>query len=88
MDSPLLDTYRKEIRAVESRIEELFADGQSQGQFRSDIPPPRLFAAMAGFSNAIVHSWLEEDDELDIETALEHAVELFFHGVSPRNGSE
>lgn len=88
MDSPQLNAYRRDVETLERRIKEVFAEGQKTGEFRSDIPPTYLFAAMAGFSNAAIHSWLQEGDELDLEAALNHAVELFFHGVSPRDGSD
>jgi len=88
IETPLLDAYRSEMHTMMGRIGELLAEGQQAGEFRRDLPPSVLFAAMTGFSNAVIYAWLESGEEMDIETALDEAVELFLHGVCPREGCD
>ena len=46
------------MRAMTTKIEAVLAEGQEKGDFRRDVPASTLFAAMEGFSNAIIYTWL------------------------------
>ena len=82
-ETPLLNTYREQIEGMMRKTEEEFAQGQKQGQFRDDIPASTLLAVMAGFSNAIIYTWLKAQEDFNIDVALDQAFKLFMHGVSP-----
>ena len=81
VDSPLLDAYVERMRAMTAKIEVVFAEGQEKGDFRRDVPASTLFAAMEGFSNAIIYTWLNCEGDFDLDTAVRQAEDLFLHGV-------
>jgi len=87
-ETPILDTWRDRINTLKRKTEEVIAEGQKQGQFRTDLPPSTIVAAMAGLSNAIIFTWLRSEEDFDIDVAFDHALELFLHGVSPAGEEE
>ena len=41
---------------------------------------------MGGISDAVIHLWLKEDSDIDIESVIEMAKELFVNGIHPQTG--
>ena len=80
-DPRLFEQNFKKMKNMMQRFTEVFAEGQRKGEFRSDISPSALFAALAGLSNGVLFFWLENPDELDLDKAINETETLFFKGV-------
>jgi TetR/AcrR family transcriptional regulator, cholesterol catabolism regulator len=83
IEPPLMASVHEKAGLGLKRIEVLFEEGQKIGEFRDDLHATTLVAAFAGFTNAIIYTWLNREDDFKMEDALNQAMELFMNGVSP-----
>lgn len=86
MEIPVLKRFHESVKEMLGRIESVIIEGQEAGQIRKDIPHKLILASMGGISNAIIHLWLREEVEVDIDEVVEMARDLFFNGVQPLKG--
>lgn len=83
-ETPALSEWREQVESMMRTTENVIADAQKQNQIRSDMPPSIIMGGMAGFSNAMIYTWLSRNEEFDIDAALDQALSLFLHGVLPQ----
>jgi AcrR family transcriptional regulator len=82
-ETPLMDEWRGQVESMMRSIEEVIAEAQRAKQIRSDLPTSIILSGMAGFSNAIIYSWLNTDQDFDVDVALDQALSLFLDGAMP-----
>jgi AcrR family transcriptional regulator len=86
METPILECCREKVMVMLERMEILITEGQKCGEIRDDIPYKLILASMGGISNAVIHLWLREELDLDIDKTVQMAKDLFAQGISPLRG--
>ena len=81
IESPLMQIDHEEIVDMFKRVENVIKEAQRIGEIRSDISSGTLMAAMDGFSNGIIFSWLMNPEEVDVQKAATEVQELFLNGA-------
>jgi len=83
-ETPALSEWREQVESMMNATENVIAEAQRQNQIRPDLPPSIILGGMAGFSNAMIYTWLSSGEDFNIDLALDQALSLFLNGVMPQ----
>ncbi|MCX6646972.1 MAG: TetR/AcrR family transcriptional regulator [bacterium] len=86
LEIPILKSCGESIIEMLKQLELLIIDAQKAGEIRDDVHYKLVLASMGGISDAVIHLWLKEDSDIDIESVIEMAKELFVNGIHPQTG--
>ena len=82
MNPEFAKEHEHEVIVFHKKIEKVIEGGRALGEFRNDISPATLMAALTGFTNGIIVRWLrDEGSSINYDEASRKVEEIFFHGA-------
>ncbi len=79
--TPLTATANEYIRKKKDGISALVAEGISQGEIRSNLPPDLIASAVVSYLYGIEMSWLSDEGLFPLREYIEQMVDLFLDGI-------
>jgi len=78
---PPIDEFHEQFNHIKHETMRLFEQAQKDGVLRTDVAASSLHDAYTGISNGMIMTWIEEDEEIDMEAGIELAYDLFLNGA-------